>query len=314
MRYRWYLQTFNILDYSLSAIAAWFVGRWLILERRGGSRTTHCVLRWPGSPRCVVFVAVNHVLLGRDAAARARILLRETRPLRRSSISPPTSCSLPSASRSYAFWETGIRGSSRSRSRRSSLVHRSLSVPQLQAEARVDPKTGLYNARHFATDARRGDRPRAPLRAADVADHGRPRSPARHQQHLRPPRGRRRAEGHRRGLPRAASALRRAGALRRRGVLDPPAGDAARAGDGDRRAHPPRGRRARRSTSRPRSEPIRATVSIGVAGFPKDGTDANELIHQADLAVYRAQAPGTQPRPRRELRAVARRLRIGPRR
>ena len=31
------------------------------------------------------------------------------------------------------------------------VVHRSLSVPQLQAEARVDPKTGLYNARYFAT-------------------------------------------------------------------------------------------------------------------------------------------------------------------
>jgi putative nucleotidyltransferase with HDIG domain len=33
-------------------------------------------------------------------------------------------------------------------------------------------------------------------------------------------------------------------------------------------------------------------VSIGVAGFPKDGTDANELIHQADLAVYRAKLQG----------------------
>src|SRR5881397_3803913 len=30
------------------------------------------------------------------------------------------------------------------------LIHRSLSVPQLQAEARVDPKTGLFNARYFA--------------------------------------------------------------------------------------------------------------------------------------------------------------------
>src|SRR5262249_56707596 len=30
------------------------------------------------------------------------------------------------------------------------VVHRSLAVPQLQAEARVDPKTGLFNARHFA--------------------------------------------------------------------------------------------------------------------------------------------------------------------
>jgi putative nucleotidyltransferase with HDIG domain len=40
------------------------------------------------------------------------------------------------------------------------------------------------------------------------------------------------------------------------------------------------------------SEPIRATISLGVAGFPKDGTDPNELIHQADLAVYRAKLQG----------------------
>src|SRR5207237_8736475 len=40
------------------------------------------------------------------------------------------------------------------------------------------------------------------------------------------------------------------------------------------------------------SEPIRATVSIGVAGFPRDGSDANELIHHADLAVYRAKLQG----------------------
>ena len=40
------------------------------------------------------------------------------------------------------------------------------------------------------------------------------------------------------------------------------------------------------------SEPIRATISIGVAGFPRDGADSNELIHQADLAVYRAKLQG----------------------
>src|SRR5204862_509059 len=40
------------------------------------------------------------------------------------------------------------------------------------------------------------------------------------------------------------------------------------------------------------SEPIHATVSIGVAAFPRDGSDANELIHQADLAVYRAKLQG----------------------
>ena len=31
------------------------------------------------------------------------------------------------------------------------LIHRSLAVPALEEEARVDPKTGLFNARHFAT-------------------------------------------------------------------------------------------------------------------------------------------------------------------
>src|SRR5262249_49795396 len=38
--------------------------------------------------------------------------------------------------------------------------------------------------------------------------------------------------------------------------------------------------------------PIRATVSIGVACFPRDASDATELIHQADLAVYRAKLQG----------------------
>jgi diguanylate cyclase (GGDEF)-like protein/putative nucleotidyltransferase with HDIG domain len=40
------------------------------------------------------------------------------------------------------------------------------------------------------------------------------------------------------------------------------------------------------------SEPIRATISMGVAGFPRDGSDMNELVHQADLAVYRAKLQG----------------------
>jgi diguanylate cyclase (GGDEF)-like protein/putative nucleotidyltransferase with HDIG domain len=40
------------------------------------------------------------------------------------------------------------------------------------------------------------------------------------------------------------------------------------------------------------SEPIRATISMGIACFPKDAVDANELVHQADLAVYRAKLQG----------------------
>ena len=40
------------------------------------------------------------------------------------------------------------------------------------------------------------------------------------------------------------------------------------------------------------TDPIRATISIGVAAFPSDGNKANELIHRADVAVYDAKLRG----------------------
>ena len=54
------------------------------------------------------------------------------------------------------------------------------------------------------------------------------------------------------------------------------------------------------------SEPIHVTVSLGVASFPRDGSDANELVHQADLAVYRAKIQGRNRVARRLERAGAR--------
>ena len=36
----------------------------------------------------------------------------------------------------------------------------------------------------------------------------------------------------------------------------------------------------------------RLTISLGIASFPTDGTTANELIHAADLALYRAKELG----------------------
>ena len=172
------------------------------------------------------------------------------------------------------------------------LIHRSLAIPQLQAEARVDPKTGLYNARHFAVVDAGGARPRAALRAADVADHGRPRPAARHQQHLRPSRRRRRA----RAASRRSSASSCATTTCRRGSAARSSRSSCRRrrreqafeiADRIRRAVA-----ARRFEVETSSEPIRATISMGVAGFPRDGDDANELVHQADLAVYRAKLQG----------------------
>src|SRR5262249_41015579 len=54
------------------------------------------------------------------------------------------------------------------------LIHRALHVPRLEEQARMDPKTGLFNARHFSTvltdelgRAQRFDRP-ASLIMADL--------------------------------------------------------------------------------------------------------------------------------------------------
>jgi len=40
------------------------------------------------------------------------------------------------------------------------------------------------------------------------------------------------------------------------------------------------------------SQPLRATISLGVASFPRDASDATQLVHRADLAVYRAKVLG----------------------
>lgn len=43
---------------------------------------------------------------------------------------------------------------------------------------------------------------------------------------------------------------------------------------------------------RTNAKPIRITMSFGVACFPIDATEPNELIHQADIAVYQAKLKG----------------------
>jgi diguanylate cyclase (GGDEF)-like protein len=41
-----------------------------------------------------------------------------------------------------------------------------------------------------------------------------------------------------------------------------------------------------------RREKTRITISVGVAMFPKDAQNVKELIHKADLALYRAKDQG----------------------
>ena len=73
MRYRWYLQTFNILDYSLSAMAAWLVGRGPDPAALGHrQRGAAALARWSCSLRRVRRGQPHAARL--HAPARARLL------------------------------------------------------------------------------------------------------------------------------------------------------------------------------------------------------------------------------------------------
>jgi diguanylate cyclase (GGDEF)-like protein/putative nucleotidyltransferase with HDIG domain len=171
------------------------------------------------------------------------------------------------------------------------LIHRSLSIPQLQAEARVDPKTGLYNARHFAVvmqeELGRAQRFQRPM-SLIMADLDLLRDINNTYGHLA-------GDAVLRGISEVfRQQLRHYDVPARFGgeefsILLPetPPDQAFEIADRIRRAVAARPFEVETS-----SEPIRATISMGVAAYPRDGEDMNEIVHQADLAVYRAKLQG----------------------
>jgi diguanylate cyclase (GGDEF)-like protein/putative nucleotidyltransferase with HDIG domain len=171
------------------------------------------------------------------------------------------------------------------------LVHRSLRVPLLEQQARVEPKTGLYNAAYFsevaATEldrARRYDRPLALL----VVDLDLLREVNNTFGHL------------------TGDAVIAAVAEVFKGELRP-LDVAARFGGEEFAVLLPETTReeallvaeriragvaAQRVTAGATHEPVQATVSIGVAAFPDDGASPTALLHRADVAVYSAKLQG----------------------
>jgi diguanylate cyclase (GGDEF)-like protein/putative nucleotidyltransferase with HDIG domain len=287
-RNAWYSQTFNICNYTLANLAAW-------LSFHSILRADHIVpsqdLRYAlaGMAASAVLVAVNHILLAPMLHFFYSHSIRELGIFSFESLS--TDLVLAALGVGIAvFW-------------RSNpwlipfavapllLIHRSLSVPALQEEARVDPKTGLFNARYFAVTlaeelgrAQRFERPTALI----MADLDLLRDINNTYGHLA-------GDAVLKGIAETFRAeLRHYDVPARFGgeefaILLPetPPEQAFEIAERIRRAVA--GAAFDVETS---SEPIRATVSIGVAAFPRDAADANELIHQADLAVYRAKLQG----------------------
>ncbi len=286
-RYAWYLQTFNICNYTLNALAAWGVAHLII----GPQGFTHHEARFAlaGLAACFVLVLMNHVVL-----AVMLYLGRGHRPKETGLFAPAqlgTELVLAALGVGLASawhlnpWLVPFALAPLL------LIHRSLHVPRLEEQARVDSKTGLFNARHFAnvlqdelSRAARFERP-ASLIMADL-------------DLLREINN---TYGHLAGDAVLASIaqvfkdqLRHYDVPARFGgeefaILLPetPRDQALEIAERIRRA----------VASCPidldtASEPVNVTISMGVASFPNDGVDANELVHHADLAVYRAKLQG----------------------
>jgi diguanylate cyclase (GGDEF)-like protein/putative nucleotidyltransferase with HDIG domain len=281
----WYVQSFNVLVFTIATMAAWG-GSHLVLEADGllGDELRFALA---GTVASLVLVTLNSALLA------PMIRWVHGHPMRDLFSYQTLSTELVFASLGVAlaaFWTVNpwlvpfaIAPLL--------LLHRALSVPQLQQEARVDPKTGLFNARHFAaaltdelTRAQRFDRPLSLV----MVDLDLLREINNTYGHLA-------GDAVLKGIADVFRAeLRHFDVPARFGgeefsILLPetPPEQALEIAERIRRSVA-----ARTFDVETSSEPIRATVSIGVAGYPKDAGDPNGLIHQADLAVYRAKLQG----------------------
>jgi GGDEF domain-containing protein len=145
-RLTWYVQTFNILDYTLATMGAWASAHF-VQSLDGAIVNDDVRFAAAGVAAAIVLVTLNSGLVA------PLMYWVNGHPMRQVFSYQTLSTELVFAAIGVvlaAFW-TENAWLVPFAIAPLLLIHRALSVPQLQAEARVDPKTGLFNARHFAT-------------------------------------------------------------------------------------------------------------------------------------------------------------------
>ncbi len=284
----WTTASFNVCNYTLSSLAALFCARF-VLHAQGVVANPDLRIALAGAVACIVVVGMTHVLRAPMLHLARGHSFRETGLFTFESLS--TELVLATLGVGIAvLWQTN-KWLIPFAVAPLLLVHRSLSVPALQEEARVDPKTGLFNARHFSSalqeELGRSARFQRPL-SLIMADLDLLRDINNSYGHLA-------GDAVLKGIAEVFRLhLRQYDVPARFGgeefaILLPetPPEQAFEIAERIRQATADKLFAIETS-----SEPVHATVSIGVAAFPRDGVDANELIHQADLAVYRAKLQG----------------------
>jgi diguanylate cyclase (GGDEF)-like protein len=287
-RYPWYIQTFNIANYALSGLAAHHAYV-LVSSADGILADDHLRQFVAGIAAAMSFVAINHVLLAIVLKLARGHTLRGTGLFTLQSVSTDVVLALLGVVVAVLWelnpWLVTIALAPLV------LVQRTLALPKLEAEARQDPKTELFNARHFSEVLddvlerhRRQERP-VSLLIADL-------------DLLREINNR---YGHLAGdvvLAEVAQIFRRH--LRADDVAARFGGEefALLLPDLTEREAVAVAEEIRAAVARAEievdtsSEPISATVSIGVASFPNHASSSRDLIHRADVAAYRAKAQG----------------------
>jgi diguanylate cyclase (GGDEF)-like protein/putative nucleotidyltransferase with HDIG domain len=285
-RTAWYIQSFNIFNYTLATLGAWASAHAIL---GADVLITNDDVRFAlaGLAASVCFVGLNSALiapmlhLGRGQSMRLLFSFQHfSTELVFAALGVVVAVFWTSNPWLIPFAIAPLI-----------LIHRALSVPQLQAEARVDPKTGLFNARHFSAAlteelgrAQRFERPMSLI----MADLDLLREINNTYGHLA-------GDAVLKGIADVFRAeLRHYDVPARFGgeefsILLPETSPEEALDIAERIRRAVADRRFDVETS---SEPIRATVSIGVSAYPKDAQDPNALIHQADLAVYRAKLQG----------------------
>ncbi|MFO7572554.1 MAG: diguanylate cyclase [Gaiellaceae bacterium] len=288
VRYPWYIQTFNIANYALAGLAAHRA--FDLVDSIGPVLPSGDQRQFvAGLAAAITFVAVNHVLLAIILRLARGHSLRESGLFTLQSISTDLVLALLGVVVATLWlanpWFAVIALAPLL------LIHRTLALPKLEAEARQDPKTELFNARHFSElleetleRCERLDRPAALL----IADLDLLREINNRYGHLAGDvvlaEVARTFRAHLRPEDVAARFGGEEFALLLPGLTEEEAVEVAE-----------RIRIAVASASidvDTSSEPISATVSIGVSGFPTHATTGRDLIHRADVAAYRAKAQG----------------------
>jgi diguanylate cyclase (GGDEF)-like protein len=285
-RYPFEIQGFNIANYTLAALGA-FTGAHLVLGSHSAGADSRTALA--GLAAGVVFVVANHVVLAGMLRVARGHSLRESGLFTLESLMTDLVLAIVGVGLG-AWWNVNTWFLPVSIAPLV-LIHRALSIPRLRAEAALDTKTGLYNAGRLNAaledEMERALRFNRPL-SVIVADLDLLRKINNSYGHLAGDAVLLGVANVFRAELRPYDVAARFGGEEFAVVLPETEFEEALA-IAERIRHAIEDQPFRRHGS---DDPVPATLSLGVSSFPQHAQDSDELVHQADLALYRAKALG----------------------